>query len=97
MAIDPTGTSAKKSNFITRAIQNANAFTEALKNLNDMQKEAVILGYATTIVDADFVGENNHIDKVALVALFTSQAAVEALMAATSNAHYKAFYAIKRG
>jgi hypothetical protein len=95
--ISPEGTTAKKSNFITRATQNANAFSEALKNLNDMYKEAVILGYATSITDADFVGDNNHIDKAALVALFTSASAVEALMTATSNAHYKNFYAMKRG
>jgi hypothetical protein len=95
--INPAGTSAKISNFITRAVNKSNALLDAQKELNDMYKEAVILGYASSVTDADFVGDNNHIDKAALVALFGSIAAVEALMVANSNTHYKNFYAMKRG
>ena len=95
--IADAGTSAKKSGFITRASQNANAMTQAMKELNEMYKEALISGYATSITDADFVGDNNHIDKAALVALFTTVQAIEALLVATSNTHYKNLYAFKRG
>ena len=95
--ISDEGQRAKKSGFITRATQNANAISKAMQDLNEMYKEAVISGYATSITDDDFVGDNDHVDKAALVALFATVTALEALLVANTNAHYKNLYAFKRG
>ena len=97
MAISPEGTLAKKSGFITRAVNNANALTEAMANLNEMYKEAVILNYGSAIADEDFQGSNDHVDKAALVALFATINALEVELTATSNALYKTLYAFERG
>ena len=97
MTISPEGTSAKKSGFITRAVQNANAVTEAMENLNSMYKEAIVSGYGTSINDADFLGDNGHVDKAALVALFATVVTLEAQLVANTNALYKTLYAFKRG
>lgn len=96
MAIDPSGISAKKSNFITRSIQKANALLETITDLQQMTEEATIEGYATSIVDADFVGDNNHIDKATLVAFFGASQAIVALLEANSNANFKKLYDMKR-
>lgn len=96
MAIDPTGISAKKSNFITRSVQQANTLLGTVTTLQQMIEEANIEAYANTIVDADFIGDNNHIDKATLVAFYGTLQAIVALLQANTNAHFKRLYDMKR-
>lgn len=96
MAIDPKGISDKKSNFITRSVAQANELLSTITTLEQMIEEANIQAFATSIVDADFVGSNNHIDKATLVAFYTSLQAILILLQATSNTHFKNLYNMKR-
>ena len=96
MAIDPAGTSAKKSNFITRSIQQANSLLTTITTLEQMIEEANIQAFASVIVDADFVGDNNHIDKATLVAFYTTLQAILTLLQANTNTHFKNLYNMKR-
>lgn len=96
MAIDPKGISDKKSNFITRSVQQANELLDTITTLEQMIEEANIQAFSTTIADVDFTGSNNHIDKAALVAFYVSLQAILTLLQATSNTHFKNLYNMKR-
>ena len=101
MAITNEGIAAKKSGFLTRVIQNANAVAEAVSNLEELYNEGMLLGYGTSIQDADFLGDNNHIDRATLLALLTpnsgTAAAINTVLGANNSAHWKILLAFKRG
>ena len=98
--ISEAGVLAKKSGFITRVIQNANAVANAMDELDRLYKEGVLLGFGTSIQDADFVGDNDHVDRAWLLALLAptgTAAAINTLLDANNGAHKKVLFAAKRG
>ena len=96
MAIDPKGIADKKSNFITRSVTQANELLDTITTLEQMIEEANIEAFATSIVDADFVGSNNHIDKATLIAFYTTLQGILTLLQANTNTHFKNLYNMKR-
>lgn len=88
--------SAKESNFISRYRQSVETILANVEELNQLTKEALILNYGATITDEDFEGENDHITLQELIAAVQTMTALEAWLAANSNAHYKALYELKR-
>lgn len=87
---------AKKSNFISRSRQAIVTALEQIEELREMRREATVLDYGTALVDGDFVGDNDHMDKADLVAAFQSIDAIVDLLEANSNTHYANLYKTKR-
>jgi len=98
--ISEAGVSAKKSGYIYRVVQNANAISAAMQNLSELYQEGVLLGFGTSIQDADFVGDNDHVDRTWLLSLLApngTAAAINALLDANSGAHRTVLLKAKRG
>jgi hypothetical protein len=87
---------AKRSNFITRSVQNVVAALAVIEELRALRREADVLGYATVLGDADFVGSNDHLAMADLVAAFVTIDAIIALLEANGDAHYANLYRLKR-
>lgn len=88
--------SAKESNFISRYRASVETILANIEELNQLTKEATILNYGSTITDEDFTGDNDHMTRAKLLAAVGSMTAIEALLVANNNAHYKALYELKR-
>ena len=84
--------SSKKSNFISRYIQNTTQILDLLTELKEQRVEWDSQGYSSAIVDGDFVGANAHLTASNLASTVTSVQAVIDLLAANGNAHYGNLY-----
>ena len=86
---------ASKSDLITRVRQDVGALVNITRKLNHDIDEFVVLDYATTLTDEDFIGENVGLVKADLVAVKAFIDAYNALLAANSKAHLRALYVVK--
>jgi hypothetical protein len=93
MAVELT---AKKSAYISRYKNTVTSFLDIVKTLKELRTEWDSLGYSGTLVDADFVSDNNHISAANLTSAVTTAQAVTDLMAANGNAHNSNFYKLVR-
>lgn len=93
---------AKKSNFISMSVQAAAAILSAYEILVKINKSNSDQGFLTAnaelnLVDADFVGENNHLDRASFQAgLVNGLAPVITQIEANSNAIRKALQRLLR-
>lgn len=64
----------KKNNFISETINAADLVMSGLERLQGLREDAITLGYTGQgeygISDADFTGDNQHVDRNLLVALY---------------------------
>lgn len=72
----------KQRNFVSRTIEAVDQFMIAYEELQEIRTEYDALDYGNTLTAAAFAGENQHVDLVDLVAVITSQAAIETTLAA---------------
>lgn len=72
---------AKQINFVSRTIDTVNKFMEAYEELVELRSEYDALDYGNTLLPAAFTGNNQHLEVADIVAVMTSQAAIEADMA----------------
>ncbi len=81
--------SAKKSDFISEAVQRAEAFIAAYKNLHNSKLEYDSMGYnsagANALVDGDFIGANAHLDAAKMTSLMNTALDIHNLIATSSG------------
>ena len=87
---------AKKSNFISRSRQAVVTALANIEELREMRREAEVLGYAQSLTDEDFVGENDHLTKADLIDAFQAIDALVATLEANGNEHYASAYRMLR-
>lgn len=94
--------SAKKSNFISTSIQAAQTILSAYEILVKINKSNQDQGFLTAgselnLTDADFVGENNHLDRASFqTGLINGLAPIIAQIEANTNVVRKALQRLLR-
>ena len=72
----------KQRNFVSRTIEAADQFMTAYEELQEIRTEYDALDYGNTLTAPAFEGDNQHVDLANVVAVITTQAALEGLLAA---------------
>jgi hypothetical protein len=85
-------TASKKANVISRTVANSEAILDNLAAALRLRQEALDSGFGPggtdAITDADFTGENAHVNLTRFLDAFTVFAALDTALAANSRAHY---------
>lgn len=73
---------AKQINFVSRTINTVDNFMQAYEELVELRSEYDALDYGNTLQAGAFAGTNEHLEVADIVAVITSQAAIETVLAA---------------
>jgi hypothetical protein len=93
-------TAAKKANVISRTVAISETLLDQIADALKLRQEALDSGFgpggADQITDADFVGENAHVDLARFLAAFTVFDALNTTLSANSRQHYVRLQLLRR-